>query len=163
MKTRKTTLAFILMAVLAITANAQQYDPESDFKFDWDPDVKDGVVITKYIGRKNEVRIPPSIQNYPVTSIGEMAFGENKNFTSVTIPNSVTTIGRGAFYGCTSLIAITVDSGNIKYSSEQGVLFNKNKTTLINCPRGKTGAYTIPNSVPALGRWLLGDAPALPV
>jgi len=87
MKTRKTALVFILIAVLAVTANAQQYDPESDFQFDWDENVKDGVVITKYIGTKKEVRIPPSIQNYPVTSIGLAAFFQNRNITRVTIPN----------------------------------------------------------------------------
>jgi len=87
MKTRKTALAFILMTVLAVTANAQQYDPESDFKFDWDENVKDGVIITQYIGTKKEVRIPPRIQNYPVTSIGERAFYNNKNITRVTIPD----------------------------------------------------------------------------
>jgi len=111
MKTRKTALAFILMAVLAVTANAQQYDPESDFKFDWDPNVKDGVMITQYIGTKKEVRIPPSIQNYPVTSIGvgvtsivgEGAFYGNKNITRITIPNSVISIGGAAFDNCTSV------------------------------------------------------------
>jgi len=109
MKTRKTALAFILMAVLAITANAQQYNPESDFQIDWDPNVKDGVIITKYIGTKKEVRIPPSIQNYPVTSIGKEAFLENRNITSVIIPNSVTSIrAGGAFAVCTNLTSVTI-------------------------------------------------------
>ncbi|MBR4720397.1 MAG: leucine-rich repeat domain-containing protein [Clostridia bacterium] len=42
---------------------------------------------------------------------------------------------------------IAVSQNNQNYSSENGVLFNKNKTSLIDCPSKKTGSYTIPNSV----------------
>jgi len=85
-----------------------------------------------------------------VTSIGNYAFSGCTSLASVTIPNSVTSIGDGAFDKCASLTAINIDAGNTTYSSEQGVLFNKNKTTLIQCPPGKTGAYTIPNSVTSI-------------
>jgi uncharacterized repeat protein (TIGR02543 family) len=44
-------------------------------------------------------------------------------------------------------LAITVASGNPAYSSVDGVLFNLAKTTLIRCPQGKTGTYSIPNNV----------------
>jgi len=62
------------------------YNSESDFVVDWDTNVKGGVIITKYAGTKRDVRIPPSIQDYPITVIGEKAFLD-KNITSVTIPN----------------------------------------------------------------------------
>jgi hypothetical protein len=71
--------------------------------------------------------------------------------TSVTIPNSVTSIGGEAFENCTSLAAITVDALNIVYSSIDGVLFDKSQTTLLQCPWGKAGSYTIPNSVTNIG------------
>ena len=87
---------------------SQQYDPESDFSIDWDENAKDSVVIAKYIGSKQEVRIPPSIQNFPVTGIGDEAFVDNKNITSVTIPKGVTSIGFFAFWGCASLNCITI-------------------------------------------------------
>ncbi|MGI6496892.1 MAG: leucine-rich repeat protein [Kiritimatiellia bacterium] len=86
-----------------------------------------------------------------VTTIGDSAFCNCTALSSVTLPDSVTTIGDGAFYGCTSLTNITVSSANPNYSSLEGVLFNKEQTTLIFCPRGKTGAYTIPDSVTAIG------------
>ena len=84
-----------------------------------------------------------------VTNIGFAAFSGCSSLTSITIPNSVTHIGDTAFNACTSLESITVDVNNPNYCSEDGVLFNKDKTTLIQYPIGKqdTYAYTIPNSV----------------
>jgi hypothetical protein len=82
-----------------------------------------------------------------VTSIGNNAFYYCSNLTSISIPNSVTSIGNAAFGYCSSLRDINVDAGNPSYSSENGVMFNKNKTRLTVCPGGKTGDYTIPNSV----------------
>jgi hypothetical protein len=86
-----------------------------------------------------------------VTSIGNYAFQYCADLTSITIPNSVTNIGDVAFNWCTSLIAITVDTLNPVYSSVNGVLFNKSQTTLIQCPAGKGGSYTVPNSVNYVG------------
>ena len=73
--------------------------------------------------------------------------------TSYTIPNSVTTICSYAFYDCDSLQNIAVDKNNKYYSSDKyGVLFDKNKTKLIQYPIGnKRTAYTIPDSVTTLG------------
>jgi uncharacterized repeat protein (TIGR02543 family) len=109
-----------------------------------------------------------------VTSIGENAFIDCGGLTGITIPDSVTLIGEGAFYGCSSLPDITipagvtsigtwafsycrslteinVDPGNEVYYSENGVLFNKSKTTLIAYPGGKTIPYVIPDSVTSIG------------
>ena len=88
-----------------------------------------------------------------VTSIGGSAFFGCTDLTSVTIPNSVTSIGGSAFYGCTGLTSIDVASDNSNYCSVDGVLFNKDKTTLIQYPGGKQGAYTIPNSVTSIGNY----------
>ena len=82
-----------------------------------------------------------------VTSIDFSAFSKDTSLTSVTIPASVTNIGFSAFYSCTGLIGITVDALNSAYASEDGVLFNKSQTTLIQCPGGKTGSYRTPDAV----------------
>ena len=86
-----------------------------------------------------------------VTSIGYSAFRYCISLTIITIPGSVTSIGDYAFYRCSSLANITVDAGNTYYSSENGVLFNKNKTELLVCPGGKSGSYTVPDSVTSIG------------
>ena len=109
------------------------------------------------------VTIPSS-----VTSIGDEAFSGCKSLTSVTIPNSVTSIGDEAFSYCTSLTnvtipksvtqigfgafsgsnaVITVASGNSKYCSVAGALYNKQKTTLFYPGMIKEGSFRIPNSV----------------
>ncbi len=87
-----------------------------------------------------------------VTTIGNCAFDSCDSLTSVTIPDSVTTIGYNAFYNCDSLTGIWVDEGNPNYSSdENGVLFSKDKTTLIQCSGAYSGDYTIPDSVTTIG------------
>ena len=88
-----------------------------------------------------------------VTSIGDEAFLWCEGLTSVIIPNSVTNIGDYVFSGCTGLTAIYVALGNFNYCSMDGVLYNKNKTMLVQYPAGKTTKeYTIPNSVTNIGK-----------
>jgi len=89
-----------------------------------------------------------------VTSIGILAFC-GTNYTSVSIPNSVTSIGSRAFIGCNMLSDITVDAGNLNYSSLNGSLFNKDQSTLIQYPAGKQGSYVIPSTVKSLGEYAI--------
>ena len=86
-----------------------------------------------------------------VTSIGFDAFEYCSSLTSVTIPAGVTNIEEGAFSGCGALTAINVNAANGAYSSVDGILYNKNQTTLIQCPGAKSGAFTIPGSVTNIG------------
>jgi len=83
-----------------------------------------------------------------VTYIGDYAINGCNSLTSVIIGNSVTYIGDYVFSGCTSLIEIKVDNANTAYISDNGVLYNKNKTALITYPAKKPGTnFTIPDSV----------------
>lgn len=112
-----------------------------------------------------EITIPNS-----VIKIGEKAFYACSALKNVTIPNSVTTIGDEAFYGCRSLdqfripnsvteigslafgncgrlLKIYVEEDNPKYSSVDGVLFDKKLETLLQFPAGRAGSYIIPDGV----------------
>ena len=94
-------------------------------------------------------------------SIEGDAFRGCTRLTGVTIPASVTNIGDYAFFGCTSLSTITVDASNPAYSSVDGVLFDKSQTTLIQCPGGKAGTYTIPDGVTNIGGYAFRDCTRL--
>jgi hypothetical protein len=127
------------------------------------------VTITNYAGSGGAVTIPTNINGFTVTGIGEEAFYYSA-MTSVTIPASITAIGQEAFYGCGDLVTVAIPSSvtnigpgafavcidmtsiavaaqNAFYSSSQGVLFNKSKGTLVECPSGLSGSYTIPGTV----------------
>ena len=116
------------------------------------------------------VTIPSS-----VTTIGGWAFRDCTGLTVVTIPTSVTTLGYWAFYGCDGLTSITVPASvasigpscftdcqqltsilvepeNTGYSGVSGVLFDLDGTTLITCPAGKSGSYTVPVGVDTIGK-----------
>ena len=101
------------------------------------------VTITGYTGAGGAVVIPASIGGAPVTAIGELAFSPDyqgiQSITSVTIPNSVTSIGNYAFNGCSGLTSVTIGS---EVTSIGGGAFN-----------GCTGltSITIPNSVTSIG------------
>ena len=84
-----------------------------------------------------------------VVTIGEQAFAYCKSLTSIKIPVGVETIGQNAFEICSVLSNITVDEQNSNYSSDNyGVLFNKDKTMLVQYPIGNSrNSYNIPDSV----------------
>jgi hypothetical protein len=81
-----------------------------------------------------------------------MAFSNCYRLTSVTIPTSVTAIGRWAFDECSSLKTISVHSANQRYKAIDGVLFTKDGRTLHTYTAGGKTAYRIPNSVTAIGK-----------
>ena len=80
----------------------------------------------------------------------KLKYCDRRDIRTVSIPNSVNEISTNAFAWCTNLKSINVADDNPNYSSIDGVLFNKNKTKLILYPGGKSGFYTIPNSVTSI-------------
>ena len=94
----------------------------------------------------NNILIPSS-----VTSIGEWSFASCLSLEDIFIPKNVNEIRDGAFYNCKNLKEINVDDSNKNYSSVDGVLFNKDKTQLIQYPIKKEGVcYNIPEGVTSI-------------
>ena len=120
--------------------------------------------------------ITNNLDGHPVTEITPMAFMNCTGLTSVIIPASLTNLGTligyrpsasratnrtsssvfsfPPFLQNTRLTAIDVDAANPNYSSVDGVLFNKDQSTLWQFPAGKTGSYQIPDTVTTI----LGNA-----
>jgi hypothetical protein len=126
------------------------------------------------IGRqsfKNLTSLTSFVMPNSLTSLsGDSTFEGCTSLTTLTISNSLTSIGYGSFYNCLSLETLTipssltniesvfiyctglksivVDNNNPTYSSENGVLFNKNKTRLMIYPSASLNtSYVIPDSV----------------
>ncbi len=90
----------------------------------------------------SDINIPAS-----VTEIDGSAFGSCTSLTSIDIPANVTNIVEYAFDGCKNLASINVDDKNTTYASVDGVLYNKEKTILIQAPGKIQGVFTIPSGV----------------
>lgn len=89
-----------------------------------------------------------------VTRIEEYAFYMCNSLERITIPDSVTYISSKAFSSCTSLADISVNTNNLSYASNDGVLFDKNHTKLIQYPAGKMDfTYSVPDSIISIEDW----------
>lgn len=84
-------------------------------------------------------------------SIGDDSFSNCSGFTIITIPGSLISIGKRAFMGCSGLFNVAAE--NPKYSDLEGVLFDKNKSSLIQFPSSKTGSYSVPESVSTISEY----------
>ena len=111
----------------------------------------------------NSVIFPDSL-----IGINERAFFNCNSLTSVTIPASTVDleitdiiVEIWAFSGCPNLRAINVHPDNPVYSSEDGILYNREKTELIVIPRGWQGDYVIPPSVVEIGWYAFQECKGL--
>jgi len=115
-----------------------------------------GTAVFNSATKLQSITIPQS-----VTSIGSAAFFGTA-LTSVTIPSGVTSIGARAFWGNESLTSISVESDNQNYASVDGVLYDKNKTTLIQYPAASSrSTYNILNTVTSIGERAFAGATEL--
>jgi len=93
-----------------------------------------------------------------VKSIGELALVFCEQLTEVIISESLETYESFAIGACNNLKKIEVNGDNSNFASENGVLFNKQKTTILSYPAGKEGEYAIPESVTIIGEGAFAGA-----
>jgi hypothetical protein len=99
------------------------------------------ITITSYTGPSGLVAIPETIDELPVTSIGEGAFSDCARLTSIVMGSNVTSLGNMVFYRCSSLTNVTM---------------GKNVTTIGDYTFAECTSLTnitIPNSATNIGSW----------
>lgn len=103
-----------------------------------------GAVITGYIGKTLAVRIPATIEGFPVREIGSGAFEENTDITSVVIPQGVIKIGSNAFAYTYELASVTLPEGLLEIGAGA---FRGSALTAITLPQSLTilagGAFSV--------------------
>ena len=155
--------AVLILAALPLSVSAAQND--NGFSYI----VVDGeAIITEYdVKYGTDVVIPELLGGYPVTEIGSNAFSPSEiksilisdtvrriqgyafsyGITELTVPENVEYIDPSAFNYCSYLKSITVSDENSAYSSENGVLFSKDKTVLVRYPQEYGKSFSVPESV----------------
>ena len=163
MKTIKLILMTAVALLFSLTVNAHDFEVNSIFynitsETDLTVEVtykgdnpQSGISWNKYPG---DIVIPSSVTynniTYTVTGIGDYAFYDCYRFTSVTIPNSVISFGKEAFYRNPSLVSIVVESGNPKYDSRDNcnAIIETATNTLVQGCKGSV----IPATVTSIGQ-----------
>ena len=75
-----------------------------------------------------------------ITEIGEMAFFGTKGGSLLLLPSAIEKIGDGAFANVTDTIRFILNNANKNYMVEDGVLYNKSGTEIVQYPKGSTDA-----------------------
>ena len=111
---------------------------------------EDGILYSK--DYKYLVVCPPGKKgvvdvNENTIYVCDYSFFTCANVTDINIPESVEDLGLGCFYETDSLESINISPYNKYYVEEDGVVYNKAKTTLVKCVDTKDTSVTIPNTV----------------
>jgi BspA type Leucine rich repeat region (6 copies) len=136
------------------------------------------LILTDYLGPGGEIKIPEAIEGRAITRIHGNAFTGCHKMVSLHIPASVIELGSedvssmegmpkgehfsiNFFQQCSKVTTITVDQANPKYSSLDGVLYDKSQTTLIHYPDARPGSYHISAGVSNIDRTAFDGSLAL--
>ena len=147
----KKLLSILLTIVMVLSIAPVAVFAENDILDYLEYEIIDGEVTITGCDKSisGDVVIPDTIEGYPVTAISQEAFSYCRLIKEITIPASVNEIDFWAFEDIFLLTRFNVSEENQYYSNdEHGVLFNKDKTALIQYPIGnKAISYDIPVGV----------------
>lgn len=105
-----------------------------------------GSGVFMYCWSLTDVALPEGL-----VTVGQNLFQNCFNLKTVSIPASATELKQSPFRDCSHIVAITVAEGNPNYSSADGILYNKDKTELIQYNGGRNAtSFTIPDGVKTL-------------
>ena len=139
--------------------------------------VSDGkATIAGYTGLGGVVVLPSMLGGYPVTTIGADAFNNAQGhlLTSVTIPNSVTSIGTSAFHDCNGLTSVTIPNSVTSIGNQAYYACGRLTSVTIGNSVTSIGAMafyfcssltsvTIPSGVTSIGEYAFGNCPTLTI
>ena len=154
------SLLLLLGIVFSLSSKAQETTLVNGIYYEFNDETKTASVVWGE-GYSGEINIPSIVNGYPVTSIGDYVF-TGSPITSVTIPNSVTSIGERPFGGCTALVSVSMSNsvtsiGNFAFDGCTALtsiaLPNSVKSLGRNVFMGCTAltSITIPESVESIG------------
>ena len=114
----------------------------------------------------SEVTVPDTISfdgnDIPVVSVGTGAFTNALKLKTVNIGAGIVSLSGASFDCAYALEEITVDAANTYFSSLNGVLYNKQRTSLLKFPAAKQGdtytaSFTVPSNVASIGDYAFKD------
>ncbi len=110
------------------------------------------ITITGVLNRElAEIVVPDHINGREVVAIGERAFQSYPEIVSITLPSTVKTIAPSAFNDSGKLQNIYVDDTNPYFLDEDGILFTKDKYTIVRYAPKRDKSYTLPQGVKYIG------------
>ena len=153
-------IMFLWMLAVPVMILAAGTKVEAEMSGDWEYEmVYDSTYseymarITGYFGSETVLNIPDTVDEHTVTSIASWAFSDCDDVVKVVIPATITgNINANAFGGAVQTIEVSAD--NQVYCSENGILYDKKKETLVYCPAdNKTENITIPSTVTTISNY----------
>jgi hypothetical protein len=123
--------------------------------------VPNGVVLLDVLAFSGCTRLSQVILPDSVTQIESAAFSGCTGLSRMALSRRVIVLGGAVFGGCSGLTGIDVDPANPLFRSEDGVLFNRSLTTLIQYPGGRAGDYVVVPSATRIGAQAFEDCPGL--
>ncbi len=137
------------------TSSSQKETNVANFAYEENSDGT--ITLTRYnydsSTESKACKIPSTIGNKTVSGIGARCFFYANGILSIEIPSSVTSIDSSAFAECLTITQIKVAEDNPNYVVEDGILYNKDKTTLLYCPTEISKKITMPSSVTSIGAY----------
>ena len=140
----------VLVMALTLCCGAAAAEISGDWEYVL---LDDGTAeIYAYYGQAEQLTVPAELDGHAVSKLGGVCFAENAVLRSVTIPDTVTEIGRNPFLGCPCLTEIIVSQDHPTLATIGGVLFHKPTKTLVTYPCAFIiPAYEVPQGILAIG------------
>ena len=139
------------------SGNKVEGDWEYSLQTMWDDEKEEyvpyGATLEKYNGKATDVVLPEKIGGFDVNDINYYAFDDAKTVKSIKVPASnigFSILNSSTFLNSSTLESVEVDSKDYYISSVDGVVYDKEKKTLIFCPQGKT-SVKVPDGVQTIG------------